>query len=129
MKNQITKQMAKCYRMRHHEFVGLTSETTARLMGITIRQVNRLMFDMKKISSQLFPILTPRQAKLWSYWFDGGLTCLQIAIEFETTERTVQARLQVIKKKMNYDEKVNSQAHKIVSFDMGVDETKIKQRF
>ena len=129
MKRQITKQMEICYRLRHHSFAGTTAKFTAKITGISIRQVNRLMSDMKKISPQLFPILTCEQALLWCRWFDDGLSCSQIAAEAALTERTIQARLQIVKKRMNYNEKVNSRAHKTVSFDAGIDETKIKQKF
>ncbi len=129
MAKRITKQMEICYKLRHHDFIGLTPEETAEIMGVSIRQVNRLMADMKRIASQLFPILTPAQSSLWSQWFDEGLTCYQIAENMGTTERTIQARLLVIKKMMNYNEKVNSRSRKMLSFDAGIDESKIISKF
>lgn len=124
---RITKRMIECYKLRHHAFTGLSSKETATVMGVSVRQVNRLMADMEQLASQLFPVLTREQAGLWSQWFDEGLTCYQIAEKAGATERTIQARLLVIKKMMNYNEK--TQVQKTLSIDAGIDESKIKQRF
>ena len=125
----ITKKGEEVYRCRHHDFECLTTEQTAQKLNISIRQVNKRLACLRANSPQLFPILSQEQANVWSQWFDGGLTCVEIAAGRGVTPRSIQAQLQRIKRKMNYDEKVNSRAHKTVSFDIGVDETKIKQKF
>lgn len=71
MERLISKQMEKAYRYRHHNFGGLTVTETAKKMGITEREVQRLLADMKKIALQLFPILTKLQFDIYNLWLEG----------------------------------------------------------
>jgi len=69
----ITHRQEQIYRMRHQDFVGLTTKQVAAMLGITTHSVARHMWEMQKIAPQLFPILTRRQADIYHMFTELGL--------------------------------------------------------
>lgn len=73
MKRLISERQEQIYRMRHHNFDGLTTKQVAVMLGITTHSVARHMWEMQKIAPQLFPILTKRQADIYHMFVNVGL--------------------------------------------------------
>ena len=69
----ITHRQEQIYRMRHHDFAGLTTKQVTAMLGITTHSVARHMWEMQKIAPQLFPILTKRQADIYHMFVNVGL--------------------------------------------------------
>lgn len=73
MKRLITERQEQIYRLRHHDFAGLTTKQVAAMLGITTHTVARHMWGMQKVAPQLFPILTRRQADIYHMFVNVGL--------------------------------------------------------
>lgn len=102
MKRKITKKQETAYRLIHPSFGGLTYQQAAKKMGITKSAIRHLLERMGKVAPQLFPVLSLEHAEIWHLWSEEGFTCSEIAEIKETTERSVQAKLRLIKKKMGH---------------------------
>lgn len=75
----ITHRQEQIYRMRHHDFDGLSTKQVAIKLGIHSKNVSCQMFAMQKIAPQLFPILTKRQADIYHMFINIGLKQKDIA--------------------------------------------------
>lgn len=104
----ITEKMEKAYRLCHHDFSGYSRARAAIIMGISKSTLNRLLAKMKRGAPQLFPILTREQADLWHLWYEQGLTCKAIAAIRDTTERSIQSKITILKRKLKF----NSELHR-----------------
>ena len=69
----ITHRQEQIYRMRHHDFAGLTTKQVAGMLDIWPQSVTRHMKEMQKVAPQLFPILTRRQADIYHMFIELGL--------------------------------------------------------
>lgn len=116
-KRKITKEQEDAFRLRHHDHEGLTEEEAADELGISPRAVRGRLTRMQKIAPQLFPILNRKNAKVWGLWREGGLTCAEISERMGTTEKAITERLQHVKKKMGYTERITANPHRAISLD------------
>ena len=73
MIRHITHRQEQIYRLRHHDFAGLTTKQVAGMLGIWPQSVTRHMKEMQKVAPQLFPILTKRQADIYHMFVNAGL--------------------------------------------------------
>ena len=73
MTRHITHRQEQIYRLRHHDFAGLTTKQVAGMLGIWPQSVTRHMKEMQKVAPQLFPILTRRQADIYRMFMKLGL--------------------------------------------------------
>lgn len=73
MTRLITERQEQIYRMRHHDFDGLTTKQVAATLSITTHSVARHMWEMQKIAPQLFPILTKQQADIYHMFVNVGM--------------------------------------------------------
>ena len=121
---KITKKQEQTYRLCHPSFGGLSYAQAAIKMGITEDAVYKLLARMKETAPRLFPILSLEHAEIWNLWQDAGLTCKDIASLKGTTERSIQAKLRLIKKKMGHD----TQQRQIINIDC-IDESQVKFAF
>ena len=128
-KRKITKEQEDAYRCRHHDHEGLTEEEAADELGISPRAVRGRLTRMQKIAPQLFPILSRKNALVWALWHAAGLTCAEIAERIKCTESAVTQRLQRIKKKMGYTERIIANPHRAISLDTMDIDTVIVRRF
>lgn len=78
-KNAITKNEVKAYRLCHHSFDGMLTRDAAAVMGVTPRRVEQLLASLKEKAPQLFPILTPLQARDYHLYVVEGWTLQEIA--------------------------------------------------
>lgn len=99
MKQTITKDEEKCYRLRHHDFEGLTVLETAKEMNIPVVKVRRLLKSLKAKAPQLFPILTCQQHLIYWLYTEKGLSQQKIAAYLNTTQSNICAILKRIKEK------------------------------
>jgi len=99
MRRHITEDEERCYRLRHHEFEGLTTKETAKKMKISVEKVRRLLKSLKAKVPQLFPILTFRQHLIYWLFTVKGLSQYKIAKYLNTTQSNVWAILKRAKKK------------------------------
>ena len=67
----VTFKQEMAYRLCHQDFFGLSTEDTSEVMGLTPREVERLLKRLREQAGQLFPILTPRTAKIHAMFLDG----------------------------------------------------------
>ena len=93
MNRLITKRQEQIYRLRHHDFVGLTTKQVAAMLGITIQCVTKHMRQMKKIAPQLFPIFTGLQAEIYSLFVCAGLEQKIIGKMLGISEKSVSTML------------------------------------
>jgi len=124
----ITKRQERAYRCRHQAFEGLTEEEAADKLGITARAVRGRLTRMQEIAPQLFPILSKENAEIWRLWSGLGLSCAEIGERMGYTESAITQRLQRIKKKMGYTEKVTANPHRAISLDtLDIDTVVVKK--
>ena len=129
MKRHITKEQEDAFRLRHHDFEGLTEEQAADELCISVRAVRGRLTRMRKVAPQLFPILSRENAKIWRLWNDLGHTCAEIAECIGLTEGAITQRLQHTKKKMGYTEVVTPNPHRAISLDTLDIDTIIVKKF
>jgi predicted DNA-binding protein (UPF0251 family) len=101
-KRRISKKMEEVYRLRHHDFEGLSEADAARAMNMKPDAVRRLMWEMCKIAPQLFPILAPAQARIWHLWHHEGMSISMIGEIMELSNNAVQKRLGRARKRLDY---------------------------
>ena len=128
-KRNITKDQEDVFRLRHHDHEGLTEEEAADELGISPRAVRGRLTRMQKVAPQLFPILSRKNAELWEMWHRGGISCRAIAGYIGSTESAVTQRLQHIKKKMGYTERITANPHRAISLDTLDIDTVIVKKF
>ena len=127
-KRKITKEQEDAFRLRHHDFEGLTEEEAADELGISPRAVRGRLTRMQKVAPQLFPILSRENAEIWEWWYRGGLTCWEIAKQTGMKLGAVMKRLERIKKKMGYAEMVTPNPHRAISLDtLDIDTVVVKK--
>lgn len=73
VKRVITERQEEIYKLRHHDFGGMTTKQVAAMLGVHPKNVSRHMFAMQKIAPQLFPILTRRQTDIYHLFVHVGL--------------------------------------------------------
>ena len=93
MERLITEYQEQIYRMRHHDFGGMSTKQVAVKLGVTPKCINSHMRRMQKIAPQLFPILTKRQMDVYILREVMGMTYVEInkylGISWQTAARTV----------------------------------------
>lgn len=99
MRAHITKDEEWCYRLRHHNFAGLTTRETAKEMNITVEKVRLLLKSLRVKAPQLFPILTYRQYLVYWLYTEKGLSKHKIAKCLNTAYSNVWGLLDRAKKK------------------------------
>lgn len=99
MEGYITEDEARCYRLRHHDFVGLTTVETAEEMGITVERVRLLLKSLRAKAPHLFPILTHRQHLVYWLYVKKGIPMHKIATYLNTAYSNVWDLLHRAKQK------------------------------
>lgn len=102
MKRLITERQEQIYRMRHHDFGGMSTKQVAAMLDITTHTVARHMWEMQKIALQLFPILTERQADIYHMFVNVGLEQRIIAEILGISKSCVGVLIHRIKNKGMY---------------------------
>lgn len=99
MERHITENEERCYRLRHHNFAGLTTRETAKRMKISPDTVRTLLKSLRAKAPQLFPILTQRQYLIYGLYVIEGLSQDKIANYLHTTQSNICDILKRVKKK------------------------------
>ena len=99
MKRLITQRQEQIYRLRHHDFAGLTTKQVAAILGIHPKNVSCQMRAMQKIAPQLFPILTRRQLEVYKLYVERNLSGNAVGELLGIARSTVQSKLDEIKRK------------------------------
>ncbi len=102
MKRLITERQEQIYRMRHHDFGGMTTEQVAAIFNVTPKCINSHMRQMKKIAPQLFPILTERQMDVYVLREVIGMTHPEVEKYLGMSAGTSGATVWCIRKKGMY---------------------------
>ena len=105
MKRILTKQEETAIRLSHHDFVGLTTDKAAEIMGVSQRRVQQLLQSAEQKAPQLFPILTKHQAEIKWLINEAGLTFEQVAEVLKVTPNSVSNTVKVLKEKDVYIER------------------------
>lgn len=99
MLRKITEQEEEAYKLRHHEFAGLTTKETAKIMKIAPETVRLLLKSVRAKIPQLFPILTHRQHIVYWLYVKRGLSQYKIADYLHIGQSSVWGILNRVKKK------------------------------
>lgn len=94
MVRQVTKLEEQAYRLRHHDFEGLTMKETAERMDVSERTISRLLKNLKQKAPQLFPILTSQQFFIYNCYVGQGMTQQEIAKMLGKTRENITLMLQ-----------------------------------
>ena len=121
----ITHRQEQIYRMRHHDFAGLTTKQVATMLRITTHSVARHMWEMQKIAPQLFPILTRQQADIYHMFVNVGLKQRVIAEILDISKNCVGVLIHRIKNKGMY---VPRRLHHVLYMSRAHDH-QIRQKF
>jgi hypothetical protein len=78
-KRYITFKQEMVFRLCHHDFFGLSAKEAAEVMQMGIRSIYELLKRIEAVAPQLFPILTPYQAKIYRLFVNQRLSPLQIS--------------------------------------------------
>lgn len=98
----ISERQEQIYRMRHHDFGGLTTKQVAAMLDVHPKNVSRHMWAMQKIAPQLFPILTKRQADIYHMFMNVGLEQKVIAGILGISKSCVGVLIHRLRKKGMY---------------------------
>ena len=98
----ITHRQEQIYRLRHHDFAGLTTKQVAGMLRITVQCVNRNMKKMEGIAPQLFPILTQRQTDIYVLREVMGMKYPEIGKYLKVTWQTIARTVYYMRKKGMY---------------------------
>ena len=93
MKRFITERQEEIYRMRHHDFGGMSTKQVAAMLGIAIQVVNGHMYKMRKIAPQLFPILSKRQTEILNLHLQFDMSPKEIGLRLGISDITVRGTL------------------------------------
>ena len=99
MARLISKRQEQVYRLRHHDFAGLSPKETAEHLGITVTHVGRILKEMREKVPQLFPILTRRQADVYYLYVLIGLATNEVAKYLGISRDNVGMRIEGMRKK------------------------------
>ena len=94
----ITVQQEAAYRLCHQDFFGLAVADAAEILGTSVSKVRLLLAGVKAVAPQLFPILSPKAAKVYSLFMDN-FTSGEIAEEIGCSVRSVQSTLRKLRHK------------------------------
>jgi CRP-like cAMP-binding protein len=86
---RIDPQHETTFRLCHHDFCGLNQADAAEVSGLSQQTVSRVLTELRQQAPQLFPILSPRTARMYAMFQDGN-TCQEIAEALDVTPRAVQ---------------------------------------
>ena len=101
-KRVITKREEETYRLRHHQFYGLSEEHTAMAMGISCVRVRGHLASMKKKAPQLFPVLSKTEAQIYHWLTVEGWSIDQIALHLDITYGAVCDRMSRLRRKLYF---------------------------
>lgn len=59
MKRLLSHEQERALRLVHHDHGGQSVENAAAMMGITVKELKKLLRSAKRLAPQMFPILTP----------------------------------------------------------------------
>lgn len=99
MDRQISQDEEMAYRLRHHNFAGLTTIETAKRMKISVKKVRQLIRNLKAKAPQLFPIFTFRQHLIYWLYVEKGMAQPEIADCLCTSQSNVSSILCRLRKK------------------------------
>ncbi len=71
MNRVISSEEERAVRLCHHDHEGKTIESAAATMGVTTKEVRRLLRCAKYKAPQLFPILTPQHRAILAMYAQG----------------------------------------------------------
>lgn len=125
MNRLITERQEQIYRMRHHDFGGMSTKEVAAVLGIEVQCVNLHMRKMKKVASQLFPILTHRQLEVYKLYVEMNLSGNAVSELLGIARPTIQSKLDEIKRKGLH---IPKRAKRIVRYSCWMD-SEVKQKF
>lgn len=123
MTRLITERQEQIYRMRHHNFAGLTTKQVAAMLGVQSRVIRKHMQKLKCIAPQLFPILTKRQAEILELWY--SLSPQQIGAYLDIAVMTVYSTFRDLR---NMDVLKPGERHPMIRYASWMD-SKITQKF
>ena len=86
---RITPSQEMAYRLCHHDFCGLSQANAAEVLETSQSTISRLLAEIEREAPQLFPILSPRVAKMYEMFMEG-YTCKEIAGFIDVSPRAVQ---------------------------------------
>ncbi len=99
MERKITEQEERAYRLVHHDFEGKTVKEASEVMGVTSRQITRLLRSVKAKAPQLFPILTPKESAIYNMITKDGITEQQIALVSSISVKSIEKTIERIRSK------------------------------
>lgn len=99
MKRLITERQEQIFRLRHHDFGGMSTKQVATMLGVSLKCINSHMRQMKKIAPQLFPILTQRQMDVYILYEEMGMTHPEVEKHLGMSVGTSGATVFYIRKK------------------------------
>jgi hypothetical protein len=92
----ISTQQEAAYRLCHQDYFGLKRIDAAEVLGIDIRRLNEVLAEVRLNAPQLFPVLPPKAARIYSLFVHDNMTVAEIAEEMGTGVRTVQTVLRAL---------------------------------
>lgn len=99
MTRLITERQERIYRMRHHDFDGLTTKQVASKLNLTMACVTHHMRQMRKIAPQLFPILTEKQANVYNLYVRAKISTFAVAKALNVSVFIVKNRIYEMRRK------------------------------
>jgi len=125
MTRHITHRQEQIYRMRHHNFGGMTTKQVAVKLKITTHSVARHLKKIERKFPQLFPILTKQQADVYHMFVHVGLEQKVIAEILGISSNHVAIQIYRLKNKGMY---VPCRLHQVLYMPRAHDH-QIKQKF
>jgi len=95
----LTKMEALVVQKCHHGLDGLSSSDAATELGITHQTVRMHLRSAEEKAPQLFPILTPKQARVLHMYTIEGMSVAMIAEIRDISEATVRGYLRRLRNK------------------------------
>lgn len=81
----------------HHDHMGLSIEAAADTMGVTVKQVKRLLSQAKRAAPQMFPILTPQHRAILMM-YDQHMSRKTIAAGLDITMNVLARQVEFLRR-------------------------------
>lgn len=108
-------------RWHHHDFVGLSLEKTARMVSLTVPELEQKLKEIERKYPQFFPILTPQHRAIL-LMYDKHMSRASIAVALGISEQELHKKIAFLRKhKFLWNRKVDQ-------YDLLMD-SRVKERF
>lgn len=125
---KLTEAQIKLFRMASGEFDGLTTAEIGDILHISPQAVNKRLRVIEGICPELFPLLTKREAEVYSLYERAGWSVSDVSAKLGISESRVYAVLTSLSAKGRLNATPDTEC-KVLSYDPGSHDNQIREKY